>query len=227
MSVDQTKEIELAQNALVDCVAALQRARHELDRYYRLCDLRFAGAHNDMGVEARKRLTQMLWFLEQIETHQDTAFEAQRMQIALGAQRFSGQITSEEWAERMTSPEMTEALRPMSKAMEAIENLTEAFYWIAFRARTTIRALPDMGAFEGKGVRDTRNKLLEHAEKGDSGVMTTSFGFGHRQGPVIKAVRYTHQTDIWPDRGLFANAMEFATELIRRLEKSCKELDIS
>ena len=51
-----------------------------------------------------------------------------------------------------------------------METLVEAFYYFAFRLRQVIQQLPDLNNFECKGVRNVRNKLLEHPEGADSGV---------------------------------------------------------
>jgi hypothetical protein len=90
----------------------------------------------------------------------------------------------------------------MEELADELEFLTEAFYWFAFRLRNVLRLLPGLGSFDGKGVRDVRNHLLEHPEKGQSGVIWGGFGFGGECGPVLKAVRRGDQTDVWKDAGL-------------------------
>ena len=94
-----------------------------------------------------------------------------------------------------------------------LRTLTEAFYYIAARTRSVLRSgeLPGLKSFECPGVRNVRNKLLEHPEGADSRVFTAGFGFGGDTGPHVKAVRRTGQEDIFPDAGLYKNAQEFQT----------------
>lgn len=199
--------------AALQCVEALERAVAVLDEHYRVCDERFGGKFNDLGVESRKRLKQMIWLLSEIGRYLEMEANAQKPLKKLGARAASGEISSEEWHLQMRSPEMSKLMCSMPRISEPLETLSEAFYWIAFRARRVIRMLPDMGSFEAEGVRNTRNKLIEHAEGKDSGVVISSFGWGAPQGPVIKAIRYGEHADLWPDQGLFNNAAEFAERL--------------
>ena len=108
----------------------------------------------------------------------------------------------------------------MFRLMSELETLTEAFYWISFRTKSVISKLPGLRNFDPIGVRNVRNKLLEHPEGADSGVIWGGFASGGPMGPVLKAPRYDHQTDIWPDAGLFANAIEFSNDLKRHAELS-------
>ncbi len=90
---------------------------------------------------------------------------------------------------------------------------TESFYYFAFRARTVIRALPGLKNFECVGVRNVRNKLIEHAERADSQIMGISFGWGSTRGPIVKAHRSADKKDLWVDQGLFVNSDEFSQNL--------------
>jgi hypothetical protein len=105
--------------------------------------------------------------------------------------------------------------------------LTEGFYYCAARARAVARntkfPLPGLASFECKGVRDVRNKLLEHPEGSDSQVFVVSFGRGGSDGPVIKPLRPVGQENIFPDAGLFRNAEEFKVNLERLLMRALAE----
>ena len=94
---------------------------------------------------------------------------------------------------------------------------TEAFYYFAGRIRTIFHnkafPMPGMTRFDCRGVTIVRNKLLEHSEGRDAQVSMQSFACGGPQGPVLKAMRYTGQEDIFPDKGLYVNAAEFVAEL--------------
>lgn len=105
-----------------------------------------------------------------------------------------------------------------------LRTLTEAFYWVASRTRAVLRsgALPGLESFECVGVRNVRNKLLEHPEGRDSKVFTASFAFGGVNGPHIKAARRVGQEEVFPDAGLYPNAQAFQEEF-ERLLRVCME----
>jgi hypothetical protein len=120
-----------------------------------------------------------------------------------------------------------EEVEAHGKASFELKLLTEAFYHFAWRVRTILRnqraPLPGLTSFECEGVRNVRNKLLEHAEGRDSQVSIQSFGWGAAQGPVLKALRYSGQEEIFPDRGLYRNAEEFRDNLERLLYAKLQE----
>lgn len=205
-----------------ECIAALMQARSALDRHYRTCDQVYSGKFNELGSEARKRVGQMIWLLSEVGKILLEWEEAQQPLLKLGELLHSGEITPEEWNERMQSPDNIDVTRTATSFSEPLETLTEAFYWIAGRTRAVIRELPNLRGFEGEGVRNTRNKLLEHPGSKDSGVLITSFGWGGNQGPVVKALRFEHQAETWPDKGLFVNAIDFAQELRDKAEKAAE-----
>jgi hypothetical protein len=221
MAFDPASETRAAADK---CIEALSDARDALDEHYRACDEAFKGHHNELGVEARKRLGQMIWLLSEVRKHHEIGLAAQQPQFDLGAMLQSGEITPEDWSSRISQLAQADAARLITDSGESLETLTEAFYWIASRARNAIRALPKMGGFKAVGVRDTRNWLLEHPDKPQSRVLITSFGWGGACGPVVKAMRLDHQKDTWVDRGLFVNALDFAVELQRKAQRSALEL---
>jgi hypothetical protein len=110
---------------------------------------------------------------------------------------------------------------PERRARTELKVLIEAFYYCAARARAVARnkdlPLPGLGSFECEGVRDVRNKLLEHPEGSDSQALVVSFGQGGHQGPLIKPLRAVGNEGIFPDAGLFPNAEEFRVNLDRLL----------
>lgn len=101
--------------------------------------------------------------------------------------------------------------------------LTEAFYYFAFRTREVLRLLPGLAKFECVGVRDVRNHLIEHPEK-QSKVFIVSFGWGGKNGPTVKALRYNYQEDIFVDKGLYINAQEFKENLEVRLQANLGQI---
>jgi hypothetical protein len=127
-------------------------------------------------VEARKRIDQMIWLLSEIEKLLRAGEDAQVLQNEIGGLLVRNEITPdyEEWDQRLREPTVSLALKAMVQISQPLEILTESFYWIAGRARHVLRALPELKKFEAEGIRNIRNKLLEHADSSDSGVMITS-----------------------------------------------------
>jgi hypothetical protein len=116
--------------------------------------------------------------------------------------------------------EHRKATMPLLLNDTEIRVLNEAFYYCAGRARTVLRdAFPGLGNFEADGVRDVRNQLLEHPEGKKSTVIENGSSFGFDCGPVIKGVRRVDKVHIFPDKGLYINAQEFATNLEVKLKQ--------
>jgi hypothetical protein len=164
------------------------------DEYYRLQDKLNAGRFNDHGIELRKRLLQLRFLLSK-------------------CQSLDQDINSL----RPASAGDRELMQRGLDAMDEQETYAETFYWIAWRCRQAIRQMPGLKSFDPVGIREVRNKLLEHPEAADSGVIFGGFGTGGEMGPVVKAMRYDDQKDLWKDRGLYVNAKEFADEMHRAL----------
>ena len=169
------------------------------DRYYREMDS--GGAHtfnSDLACEVRDRLEQLQFIIERVHN----------LRAALGRLP-KVSLDSNQTVE-------------LHYILLEIKLFTESFYYLAGRVRTILRnknaLLPGLQKFECVGVRDVRNKLLEHAEGPDSMIAINSFGVGLDQGPILKAVRLKTQVDIFPDKGLFVNAAEFAKNLEAKIE---------
>lgn len=109
-----------------------------------------------------------------------------------------------------------------------IRLFTEAFYYFASRLRTILRnkeePCPLLKGFECAGVRDVRNKLLEHPEGQDSRVFGWSWTIGTAEGPILKVDRENHQVNVFPDRGLYVNAEELKENLERELQRALATL---
>lgn len=184
--------------------------------------------NRSLGSEVRKRLEQLDFIVsrvKQLEVEATAAFSRFRAEFeehARIADEYDGhpnppalppltRITAEEFAIR-------------HKATFEMELLTETFYYLAGRVRTIAKhsenPLPGLSSFECAGVRNTRNKLLEHPEGKDSKVHMLSFAWGAPRGPVVKAIRWADQAEIFPDKGLYENAEEFRTSFERLLRNS-------
>lgn len=194
---------------------ALTTFRH----YYRWLDFAHSGALNDQAIDAEKRIVQALMILTRID---ELLAHQRQLQIQIEVDVDLYPIDPErairEWHDRCQGT-AGEAVTS-SENFDWLQLFTEQFYWVAFRARSAMRQLPELGKFDPEGVRNTRNKLIEHPESKDSLIFNGGFAFGGPKGPVLAAARKDQQSDKWPDAGLFPNAEEFAIELIARIVTS-------
>ena len=192
------------------------------DEYYRKQDaVSDPGFNRNLGCEVRKRLQQLDFIIDKVRRLESDAaeplarFKKECEEHARIAHEYEGRSDAPEL------PPLTkitkEEFAAHSSAQFEMELLTESFYYLACRIRTIIkskeRPLPALNSFECTGVRDTRHKLLEHPEGKDSRVHMLSFGWGKPRGPVIKAIRWSDQEEIFPDKGLYENAEEFRSNL--------------
>lgn len=157
----------------------------------------------DLAIELSERLAQVVFILARV---QELELEIPK----LSHQHGSGGLYFESDAE--------------STARIELRVLTESFYYFAARVRAIARnskfPLPGLGSFECSGVRDVRNKLLEHPEGDDSQVLIVSFGHGGPNGPTVKPIRRVGQEQVFPDSGLFPNARAFGENLDRLLRQA-------
>lgn len=97
---------------------------------------------------------------------------------------------------------------------------TEAFYWFAWRTRQAIQFIPGLKRFDCVGVRNVRNKLIEHPEEknGPSGV---GGGWGITSDGVTLHVGRDHEHHRrYPDYGMIINGEEFFDNLISMLSEA-------
>ncbi len=166
---------------------------------------------NYTGGEACKRLHQLDWLCQKIG-------ELEARGVELIHEITSGDGPSEGYVR--DNPAILES---QANSFE-METLVEAFYYLAFRLRQAIRQLPDLNNFECEGVRNVRNKLIEHPEKSDSGVIHGSFGYGDTEtGPVLKMIRFPLKNTLWQDAGLWVNAREFEQNLTTKINAALSE----
>lgn len=192
------------------------------DEYYRQLDAgAVLGFNRDLGCEVRERLQQLHYIVDRVQDLEEVArqaFSRHRTAFAAHIEELTTRGVPYESVPVPSSVNITrEEFEMHEKATFEMKLLTEAFYYLAGRVRTILRnrqaPLPGLSSFECEGVRDVRNKLLEHAEGGDSQVSIQSFACGADHGPVLKALRYSGQEHIFPDRGLYKNAEEFRDNL--------------
>ena len=162
--------------------------------------------------EADVRLQQLSFLYQKVRECATEHLEVQRLWLAAypHTREADGSDTIEVPAEEE---------RKAAQLAFQVRLYTECFYLLAGRLRELIRKgeLPIPGAklFEAAGVRDVRNKLLQHPEGSDSRVFSQSIMFGPEHGPVLKPIRDQERSGVFLDAGLDVNAAELRDELLR------------
>ena len=198
------------------------------DLYQRLDRDNAPGFIRDLGCEVRERLQQLDYVIARVRAAGAAAAAA----FARSSQALVDHV---EWVksegldyQSVSAPDSTKVTPEEFRAHEAasfeMKLLAEAFYYFAGRVRSILRhksqPLPGLASFECEGVRNVRNKLLEHPEGADSQVFIQSWAWSAPRGPVLKAARYGGQESLFPDLGLYANAEEFRTNLNQILRRA-------
>jgi len=177
--------------------------------------------NRDLAYEVAERLKQVDFLVERVRTLERTLMEPQdarsalfRAHIAdLQARNIPFESVPVPAGMAISKQEFDESQRLTFE----MKLFTESFYYLAGRIRTILRnqifPMPGLTKFECLGIRNVRNKLLEHAEGKDAQVRLHSFACGGPQGPVLRAIRYVGQESIFPDNGLYSNAEELRANL--------------
>jgi hypothetical protein len=199
------------------------------DRYYKKLDKENApGFNRELGCEVRERLQQLDYLIHAVrERGQRHEVIMKRSGDAFMRHVEYVESSGLDW-EKTAAPE---EINPTREEIDEADSLwfemqlfTECFYYFAGRLRTILRnkaePLPELSYFECEGARNVRNKLLEHAEAKDSQVFIRSFGFGGTQGPVLKSIRNQGQESVYPDKGLYQNALEIKESLEHLINKA-------
>lgn len=208
---DRAAEAEAGSYAIEGVNAVLA----EFDEYYRWMDKAHEGKLNDQGIDVRKRIAQCRLVLQLLNAALAESREInERGDNAAKAVEGSDDV----WAPLSAR---VEALKPYAERLIELMDLvglySEAFYWVAFRAMKAANPLPGLKSLSAAGVRDVRNKLMEHPEGNDSRIFNGGFGYGKPNGPVIAALRTEETPDAWQDAGLFVNADQFFKGFIKVL----------
>jgi hypothetical protein len=95
---------------------------------------------------------------------------------------------------------------------------TYSFYYLAFRVYDILRTVTKLRV-SAPGIVTVRNHLMEHPEGKSSRIL--SYGFGHigPYGPTVKPGRNQNEKPIHMDKGLYHNAKEFETSLLKSLSE--------
>lgn len=182
-----------------------RRERHEVrlaawnafEEYERAAARRFNNVQTHLAAEVRRRLAQCKWIESQLE-----AAETRLTSLAQGAVRPS--------AAEVALPEHAR------KLMFKIELLSETHYLIAWRASECLGSLPGLRSFCAVGVRNVRNRLIEHPDK-KGGVYEWSTTYVSGMGLKIKPSPDHSGQPRHLDKGLWNNVMEFYVEFLKRM----------
>jgi len=195
----------------------------KFDKYWNKMDSENSANFNqDLASEVRKRLEQLDYLYKVIMEKHERYMELSRKEYGGDLDAYKEKIRAAGGS--IIKPKSEEKIQMDKLALE-IEVFTESFYYLAHRTRVILRnsIFPFQGlkSFECEGVRNVRNKLLEHPEK-EGKILVQNFGMGGEQGPTLKPDRPEGQENIFPDAGLRANTLEFKDNLERLLDRTIR-----
>src|SRR2546422_4107921 len=150
------------------------------DKYYQTLDQNEdPNIRRNQAAEVRERLEQLDYILSRVRACEHDATHAMdRSQLAFREHvervRREG-LDFEAVAASPTAKITEEEARRALSAEREMKLMTEAFYYFAGRVRSILRhksvPLPGLEGFESEGVRNVRNKLIEHPEGAESRVL--------------------------------------------------------
>jgi hypothetical protein len=200
--------------------------RELFNNYYRKMDLEgFSGFNKAVGVEVGERLDQLTFLVDQVHDRLDSLQNQYRTNSPhqdevwrlVAEAHARGEFPPENLPIRYWTQEEAQAY---SRTTSEARLFAESYYYFAHRVRILLRhwskPLPYLSGFEARGVRDVRNKLIEHASPEEQ-VMAMGFQISPDTGPVLGPFIINGHTAPVHDRGLFPNAEEFRNELEKRL----------
>jgi len=163
------------------------------DKFYRWKDKTDNKFNKDLGCEIRARMKKCNWLLLRINELEEESDKYYQMYVKM---MHGGPKPDKSIIERD------------NEISDEMELMTECFYFMAFRLLKALKSITEFKNLKSDGITIIRNKLLEHPEDKDSQIWINSFAHHGPKGPVLKAVRYNYQKDIFPDKGLYFNASE-------------------
>ena len=155
---------------------------------------------HELAAEARKRLRQLHMLL-------DLIYRTQRANKTY--------TDSLDQYEDLNGPEGKSTFIKIFGSMENLELFTECFYLLAWRLRGVLRSLPLLGSFDCIGVRNVRNRLIEHPDPRDQPLLP-AFSLDDEKGPILKP--FIGPDGKILDDGLWENAKEFKKNVNRLLK---------
>lgn len=159
------------------------------------------GYNSNLSNEVHHRLWQLSFICEQIRCYEQIVIKA---------------------------PRPNENLREQCRSFDEGIVFAEAFYFFAWRIMTITdhhtEPLPGLKGLKEKaeGVKLVRNCLIEHPENTKEKIFTLSYGWGGKEGPILKNARLVGQTFEIEDCGLWINAQEFKDGLEELIQNAVK-----
>jgi hypothetical protein len=207
---------------------------------------------HDRAAEVRTRLGQLDIILKYLRMTLDVlAPDPQEVKRAncWGQENYPafrrGEISMEQWIDGTSVPCQVKS-EDYIEAWESITLFTESFYFFAWRLMEVLNIkdrdnrfrFPGLGTIEAEGIRNIRNQLLQHPERGykDSDKCRRRFVQGlvvTDSGPVLRttevaimsATGETIPTDNSVDKeGLYVTAEKFRDELQAEFNRAIKSL---
>jgi hypothetical protein len=198
---------------LDDCISLLRQ--YAASKHGATCERRLLSEFHD-------RLVRLLFAFRRITELAPKALEAGYEMAGWRVDKASGKII-ERFDPTPIRADMT-AVERKSNIDSELFILTEWFYYTAWRLREIIHAkscdLPGLCGFEAEGVRDVRNHVLQHPENYDLNRQVQSTAVHDTEGPMLGVGFWTPPTTPFRDRGLYNNALEFATNLKTKLSRA-------
>ena len=105
--------------------------------------------------------------------------------------------------------------KPDNAKLKELHSKTESMYQKLWVIKERLNQTPKFKNFNPPGVRDVRNHLIEHTDKGPSGASIYSFGLA-TNGPVLRPMKPTGARAPH-DAGLETNLEEFLRKIVSRL----------
>ncbi len=108
--------------------------------------------------------------------------------------------------------------RRLDAIMFEIELLCEAYYLLAWRGCECLAKLPGFKNFSVVGIRDVRNRLIEHPDK-KGGVFEWSSTYVSGIGLKLKPLPRRTGQPAHVDRGFWNNVMTFYADILNHISR--------
>ena len=198
-----------------------------LFKQYRLRNLLEEHTTRQLDIELYERLEQLEFCLRNTRDREDLAHKLDQQLDEKGA---LARKLKAQGRTAQNCPELRHAIetsnqmvRRHNAALFELRLFTEAFYFFAGRLTELLSAnanpFPGFKKFDPQGIRDVRNRLIQHPEKGNSRALSGGFGYGGTAGPTLKVGRSEGQPRSLRDKGLYVNAEEFREKLDKALRR--------
>jgi len=169
--------------------------------------------------------------LDSVAIDPDTSKAQWEYIMLFGSKLGAGELTSEEYLAGLP-PLPDRDFNGYVRGWEEVRLFTEMFYLVAWRLVEILnasgeRAFPQLGRIDARGVRDVRNRLIQHPEADRSNPNCAQTLVVTDDGPVLKSSgflipggsrRVVAETESL-DRGLYVNS----EDLRKRLEEAISQ----